>query len=186
MHRDYAHPGGHVAVAVFDDRIDIWSLGSLPAGITTEMLSGPHQSVLRNPLIAETFHRTGAVEVWGRGTNRVIEECKRYGVEPPSFEEQSGAVVVTFRAIIGPTPQVAPQVTPQVLAILAAADNPCSRSELQEITSLKDREHFRTAYLEPLLEAGWIEMTIPDKPRSSKQQYRITDAGRQILERREQ
>jgi ATP-dependent DNA helicase RecG len=112
MHRDYAHPGGHVAVAVFDDRIDIWSLGTLPTGITTEMLSGPHQSVLRNPLIAETFHRTGAVEVWGRGTNRVIEECKRYGVEPPSFEEKGGAVVVTFRAVIGLSASTGPSPSP--------------------------------------------------------------------------
>ena len=86
MHRDYSHPGGDVAVAVFDDRIEISSLGNLPAGVTAEMLSGPHQSVLRNPLIAETFHRTGAVEAWGRGTNRVIEECQRWRVEPPTFE----------------------------------------------------------------------------------------------------
>ncbi len=56
------------------------------------MLSGPHLSKLQNPLMAETFHRTGAVEIWGRGTNRVIEECERYGIEPPSFEEQAGAV----------------------------------------------------------------------------------------------
>lgn len=45
---------------------------------------------------------TGSVEIWGRGTNRVIEECKTYGIEPPSFEEKQGWVVVTFRAPIGP------------------------------------------------------------------------------------
>ncbi len=66
------------------------------------MLSGPHLSQLRNPLIADAFHRTGAVEIWGRGTNRVISECKRYGLEPPSFEELGNALVVTIRAPIGP------------------------------------------------------------------------------------
>jgi len=75
MHRDCAQPGGNVAIAVFDDRIDISSIGDLPAGIKAEMLSGPHPSVLRNPLIAETFHRTGAVEAWGRGTNRVLRSA---------------------------------------------------------------------------------------------------------------
>ena len=35
----------------------------LPSGVTLEQLSGPHASELRNPLIAEAFHRTGAVEV---------------------------------------------------------------------------------------------------------------------------
>jgi ATP-dependent DNA helicase RecG len=41
-----------------------------------------------------------------------------------------------------------------------------------------DRTKFRDQVVAPLLEAGLIEMTIPDKPRSSKQQYRTTDAGR--------
>ena len=93
---------------------------------------------------------------------------------------------MTFRAVIGPAPQVTPQVTQQVLAILAAAEQPCTRNELQKAADLKDREHFRTAYLEPLLAARWLEMTIPDKPRSSKQRYQTTDAGRRILESQEQ
>jgi len=50
-----------------------------------------------------------------------------------------------------------------------------------EAAGLRDREHFRSAYLEPLLDAGWIEMTIPDKPRSSKQRYRTTEAGKGVL-----
>lgn len=102
MHRDYSDPSGFVAIAVFDDRIEIRSAGTLPFGITVEMLSGPHLSKPRNPLIAEAFHRTGSVEIWGRGTNRVIDECKAYGIEPPSFEERQGWVVVTFRAPISP------------------------------------------------------------------------------------
>jgi len=36
--------------------------------------------------------------------------------------------------------------------------------------------------LNPLLEEGLVEMTIPDKPRSSRQRYRLTDKGRQVLE----
>jgi ATP-dependent DNA helicase RecG len=108
MHRDYAHPSSYVAVAVFDDRIEVRSLGGLPRGVTAESLTRTHKSVLRNPLIAEAFHRTGAVEVWGRGTNRVIEECRRHGVEPPIFEEDAGFVVVTFRAPIGPGGRTAP------------------------------------------------------------------------------
>lgn len=102
MHRDYSDPGSYVAIAVFDDCIEIRSVGRLPGGITPEMLSGPHRSVMRNPLIAEAFHRTGAVEIWGRGTNRVIEKCAHYGIDQPTFAEKSGAVVVAFYAEIGP------------------------------------------------------------------------------------
>jgi hypothetical protein len=47
---------------------------------------------------------------------------------------------------------------------------------------LKDREHFRKGHLEPLLASGLLEMTIPDKPRSSLQRYRTTAAGVRLLE----
>jgi len=69
------------------------------------------------------------------------------------------------------------------VAILTAARHPRSCSQLQESAGLKDREHFRMAYLEPLLAARWLEMTIPNKPTSSKQRYRVTEAGRQALTR---
>ena len=60
-------------------------------------------------------------------------------------------------------------VTPQDAEVLKAAGSPSTRAELQQAAGLKDREHFRKAYLEPLLEAGLLEMTIPAKPRSSRQ-----------------
>ena len=175
MHRDYANPGGDVSVAVFDDRIEIASYGSLPPGITPEMLSVVHPSVLRNPLIAQTFHRAGAVETWGRGTNRVIEECRGHGILPPTFEHRGNCLVVTFRAKIA--------ITPQVRAVLETAMTPSSTAQLRNAAGLSDREHFRTAYLEPLLASGLLEMTIPDKPRSPKQQYRTTERGHQALNR---
>lgn len=42
---------------------------------------------------------------------------------------------------------------------------------------------FRHAFLRPMLAAGLVEMTIPDKPRSSKQKYRLTNKGRGLLEK---
>ena len=102
IHRDYADYGGHVAIAVFDDRIEFRSTGRLPQGITISDLSKTHRSYPRNPLIANTFHRTGAVEIWGRGTNEVIAACRAHGIEPPTFSEQEGTLTVTFRAAVGP------------------------------------------------------------------------------------
>ena len=58
-----------------------------------------------------------------------------------------------------------------------------TRQHLQELLDLKDDEHFRKSYLLPALQAGLIEMTIPDKPRSSKQRYRLTPAGSEYLKR---
>lgn len=80
------------------------------------------------------------------------------------------------------TPQATPQVTPQVVAVLKVARTASSREELQKAVDLKDRRHFRKAYLDSLLDAGWLEMMIPDKPRSPKQSYRTTDLGRKVLD----
>ena len=43
-------------------------------------------------------------------------------------------------------------------------------------------EYFRKAYLLPTLGSGLVKMTLPDKPRSSKQRYRLTALGRRWLE----
>ena len=56
-----------------------------------------------------------------------------------------------------------------------------TRQRLQELLDLKDDEHFRKSCLLPALQAGLIEMTIPDKPRSSKQRYRLTPVGSEYL-----
>lgn len=82
------------------------------------------------------------------------------------------------------TDQVTAQVTAQVAAMLDAAKVPRTRDELQVAAGIAHREHFRKQYLLPLLEAGLIEMTIPDKPRSSNQRYRLTPAGRAALDKR--
>jgi ATP-dependent DNA helicase RecG len=49
-----------------------------------------------------------------------------------------------------------------------------------DAVGLKDRMHFMNDYLKPALELGLIEMTIPDKPNSSKQRYRLTAAGSKL------
>ena len=56
-----------------------------------------------------------------------------------------------------------------------------TRSEIQTALKLRSQANFRDRYLQPALEAGLIEMTIPDKPRSSKQRYRLTEKGRRSL-----
>ena len=99
----------------------------------------------------------------------------------PTFEERGGVVYVTFRAQIGQGAVVTPQVGPRAAAVLRAATTPRTRAELRNAAGLKDWKHFRVAYLEPLLEAGLLERTIPDKPRSSLQRYRTTAAGRRVV-----
>jgi hypothetical protein len=84
-------------------------------------------------------------------------------------------------AMITAAPQVGPQVTPQVAELLAAIQGEMSREALQAAIGLSDRKSFRERYLKPALADGLIKMTIPDKPNSRLQQYRLTAKGRQWL-----
>lgn len=55
-------------------------------------------------------------------------------------------------------------------------------TEAQAALALKGQANFKDRYLGPALEAGLVEMTIPDKPRSSKQKYRLPEKGRKVLD----
>lgn len=73
------------------------------------------------------------------------------------------------------------EVTGEVKKLLQVLQGEMSRSELQDSLGLKHEDHFRNAYLRPGLDAGLIAMTIPDKPRSRLQKYRLTVEGRAVL-----
>lgn len=85
-------------------------------------------------------------------------------------------------AVTTSAPQVSPQVTPQVGHLLFAVKDDMSREALQSALGLQDRKSFRERYLKPALADGLIEMTVPGKPNSRLQKYRLTDKGRQCLQ----
>jgi ATP-dependent DNA helicase RecG len=95
-HRTYTHAGGAVSIAIFDDRLEIWSDGTLPFGLKIEDLKRKHDSRPRNPLVAGVFYRRGLIEQWGRGTEEIVALCVRAGHPEPEFGEQAGSVWVRF------------------------------------------------------------------------------------------
>jgi ATP-dependent DNA helicase RecG len=95
-HRTYDRAGGAISVALFDDRLEIWSDGTLPFDLRPEDLKKDHQSQPRNPLITNVFYRKGLIEQWGRGTQKIVELCVKVGHPEPEFLEQAGSVIVRF------------------------------------------------------------------------------------------
>ena len=199
-HRDYTIPGGSVAVAMYDDHLEITNPGGLHFGITPEKLTKPHESQPWNPIIANVFYRAGIIERWGSGTLNIIDWCIENGNPAPTWKEQAGSVYITFLPAELPvsakvsdkrrtsdqitgevTGEVTREVTGEVAKLLNVCRSETSRTQLQKALGLKAEENFRKLYLEPALKAGVIEMTIPDKPRSSRQKYRLTDKGRKFL-----
>lgn len=86
-----------------------------------------------------------------------------------------------LEAVTSASPQVTPQVTPQVGRLLQALQGEMGREALQATLGLQDRKSFRERYLQPALAAGLIEMSLPNKPNSRLQRYRLTELGRQWL-----
>ena len=135
-HRDYAIGGGSVAIAIYDDRLEITSSGTLHFGLTAEALFAPHESLPWNPLIARVFFRRGVIESWGRGTIKMAELAKLAGLPPPEIEDAGGCVTVRFRPSRYLPPQrVGRDVTKQQQAILALLGEAGSGLALREIHS---------------------------------------------------
>jgi len=76
------------------------------------------------------------------------------------------------------TDQVTDQVTEEVLRLVSIIGGPMSRSEIQTALGLKHLPHLRDAYLNPAIKHGLLVMTIPAKPQSRLQKYRLTPAGK--------
>lgn len=187
-HRDYIIPGGAVAVAMYNDHLEITNPGALHFGITPAKLTKPHESRPWNPIIANVFYRAGIIERWGSGTLNIIDWCMENGNPVPTWSEHAGSVYVAFKPAVLPDVGGHAQVGDETgtklalsrhqVEILEICRNESQLVTLMAIAGRTDRTKFRNQVLKPLIDAGFIKMTIPDKPRSSKQRYRLTPKGR--------
>jgi ATP-dependent DNA helicase RecG len=97
IHRDYISAAGSVAVALYDDRLEIISPGELHFGLTPEILYQPHESKPWNPWSAKVFYRRGLIETWGRGTLKIASLMQEAGLPVPTLHENTGSVLMTFK-----------------------------------------------------------------------------------------
>jgi len=95
-HKDYSG-GVPIQISVYSDKIIIWNEGQLPENWTVKNLLEKHASRPYNPDIANTLFRSGYIESWGRGTLKIIRECKQAGIPEPVFSYDSSDISVKFR-----------------------------------------------------------------------------------------
>lgn len=126
------------------------------------------------------------MEQWGTGIQRVFEQVAKAGLPEPVIEEIQDRVRVTIYVPSHDPGQVGEQVSKsseQVAVLLRrAAAGPCSRADLLTTIGLSDAYGNYRRHLLPLVEQGYLARTIPDKPNSRFQRYRLTDAGRAHLD----
>ncbi|PIV53983.1 MAG: AAA family ATPase [Elusimicrobia bacterium CG_4_10_14_0_8_um_filter_37_32] len=177
IHREYtiALPS---RLVIYSDRVEVTN-PCIPhkKGVLTLKNCTPFQ---KNPLVSKFFTQLGLVEEIGSGIINVNKYLPLYSPNGKAeFIEDN-----IFKTIIGlpelfqtVTPQVTPQATPQDVLemrnkkIIEFCKIPRKREEIQIHIGIKDREYFRNEIMIPLLKAGRIKLTIPEKPNSPKQKY---------------
>ncbi|EEZ95974.1 TPA: putative DNA binding domain-containing protein [Legionella pneumophila] len=95
-HRDYNIRSAATSLAIYDDRLEIWSPGELLPEVQLAQLKRPHSSHQRNELIANVFYQRGWIEKWGTGTTRMLEYCRDNNTPEPEFSEYSSGFSVVF------------------------------------------------------------------------------------------
>ncbi|MDR1339175.1 MAG: transcriptional regulator, partial [Prevotellaceae bacterium] len=95
-HKDYAGciP---IQISVYADRIMLWNEGQLPENWTVKNLLAKHSSRLYNPDIANAFFRSGYVEAWGRGIDKITGQCVTAGLPAPQFSPDGSDFWVIFK-----------------------------------------------------------------------------------------
>jgi len=187
MHRDFS--SGYVPKLVIErDKITTEN-GNLAHGHGNLNLK-TYRPFAKNPPIAKVFREIGLADELGSGMRNSYKYTKLYSGGEPVFTEADVFTTIiplseAATATVGPTnqdthqatPQDTHQVTPQdpeqrILGLIDFCSTPRSKREMMDHIGLTDTKNFRERYLVPLLEAGNIEMTIPDKPNSPNQKYR--------------
>ena len=186
IHRDYSVVGSEVHVDMYDDRLDIYSPGGMVDGSLIQELDIEEvPSIRRNPTIADIFHRLDFAERQGSGLRKIREETAHlYGYTEkfaPRFVSTPSAFHVILKNMNFNLDDTTNQVTIQdnsidsrIKSLLEFCSVERTREEMQQYIGITNRGHFRMNILKPLLDAGKLRMTIPDKPNSRNQKYLIS------------
>ena len=171
---------------IFPDRLEITSAGRLPESLTKEEFFGGI-SIPRNKELMRIYRDVELVESLGSGIPRILraygEDCFKFTDNfiritfPISVQD---SVCVGNHASNHASSHASDHASRQVEKLLSVLIGEMGRSELQELLSIKNRDYFRTDYLNPAISNGYIEQTIPDKPNSRNQKYRLTEKGLQL------
>lgn len=198
VHRDYTS-NASVQVMLFKDRLEVWNPGTLPPPLTLEKLRGPHASVPHNPLLAEPMYLTKYIERMGTGIRDMIRRCKAAGLAEPEIRLDGGCFVLTIRremsesgaheTQVGEQPESRPESQlesrPESMEIRILRQlvlQPMGKAQLSEAMGQKVISGQLNKVIRVLVADRTIEPTIPEKPTSRLQRYRITEIGRRLLD----
>lgn len=168
IHRDYSvhTERSPIRLIMYEDRLELENPGGLYGRITINDL-GKTAADTRNPYLA------GALEIMLDTENRfsgiptVIAELRKAGMPAPLFVDRRGVFKVIFykKAVVQDKNIDLEQ------EILNYCITPRTREELADKFGFEAPSYFIKTYIYPLINAGKIKLTLPDKPKSKHQKY---------------
>lgn len=185
VHKDYSSCNP-IQISVYEDKIYVWNDGQMPANLSSaEKLFQKHSSKPYNPKLANVFFKSGMIEAWGRGFEKIKEACRKYNGPLPEYEINEEGIMVLCRAcdkyqvLLYSTnhpvhdEQDNEQDSEQDLMtdIIKFCSTPKSSNEIIGHFNFPNRSYFKRHFLDKMLQDGILKMTLPDKPSSRKQKY---------------
>ena len=170
VHRDYSIHTDNcpVTIRMFSDRIEVENPGGLYGRNRIETL-GEFGADTRNPYLANALEVIGQTENRYSGIPTIKRAMEEAGLQPPKFESTYGVFRVTLYNTIAKKEE---PLTPFQQSILDFCTRPRTRGELEE--RFKDDitiAYLMTRHIFPMVERGLLKLSIPDKPKSKKQQF---------------
>ena len=143
----------HIKIAMFDDKVEITSPGSLPNGLTQDEYLQGNISSLRNPTVANVFYRLKLIEIFGTGIRRVINSYKDSLVKPEFtvFENSIKIVLPTL------TQKTLATKNEQVILDLMCHQQLLSSSQISKMSKFTKDKTIRN--LNSLVDKGYIKKT---------------------------
>ena len=178
--------GSEVHIDMFDDRGEITSPGAMFGGGSIQEYDICNiRSMWRNPVIADLFHRMKYMEHRGSGLRKIVSETEKLpgytDAYKPEFSSTTTDFVVVLKnvnyhhglSIMATTHDRTYDATHDEVydKIIAFCIEPHSKSEIAEHCGYRNTKNFTKKYMHPLLNAGILKMTLPDKPKSKYQKY---------------
>ncbi len=181
VHRDYSFhtEGKPIQLLMFSDRMEIINPGGLYGRLTLDQL-GQAQPDTRNPVLVTAMELLGETENRYSGIPTIRAAMKAHSLPAPVFQNRQGTFTVVLYNGHNQADAVPETTEPAALHTVTAADpkhlldfcqQPRSRAEILAHIGITSEQYAIATYLLPLVEAGLIRRTIPDRPRSRKQQY---------------
>ena len=94
-HKQY-QSGVPIQISVYEDRLYVANVGSLPEDWTLEKLMNKHTSKPYNPNIAYVFYLAGFIESWGRGVEKICTALRAENLPMPEYTVNPGDIMIKF------------------------------------------------------------------------------------------